>query len=90
MANAVCEKCNRSIDDICTKEKHYKKLLKLLRERVKRWFGVPYNISPGIRHCEIIKSNSFNNISKVCDGVLYYKPWYKDPKKWKFDISLLD
>jgi|TARA_B100000035_G_scaffold315247_1_gene334686 hypothetical protein len=90
MPNAICEKCEKSLDDICLKEKHYNRLIKMLKERVKKLFGVPYNITPGIRHNEIISKNSWNCLSEMCDGVLYYRPLAKSPKRWKFDLGLLD
>lgn len=90
MPNAICEKCEKCIDDICIKEKHYNRLIKMLKERIQRFFGVPYNISPGIRHNEIISSNSWHCLSDMCDGVLYYHPLAESPKKWKFHLGLLD
>ena len=60
MPNAKCEKCNKYIDDLCLKEKHYFRLIELIKKRVKKKFGVPYNINPGIRHNEIIKNSSWN------------------------------
>lgn len=87
MPNAKCEKCNLYIDDICINEKHYCRLIKLLKERVKKCFGIPYNITPGIRHNEIIKNTSWKCLNKIeCDGVLYYEQFASNPTKYDFDI----
>ena len=35
MPNAKCEKCNLYIDDICIKDKHFNRLIELIKKRVK-------------------------------------------------------
>ena len=89
MPNAKCEKCNLYLDDICTKEKHFNRLIELIKKRVKKIAGIPYNIAPGIRHNEIVSSNSWTCLTNMCDGVLYYEPFTSSPKKFNFTLDLL-
>ena len=62
-------------------------MFKGVKERVKKCFGIPYNITPGIRHNEIIKNTSWKCLNKMeCDGVLYYEQFASNPTKYDFDI----
>ena len=81
MPNIKCDKCKLYLEDICNDNNEINSFKSLLKERVKFFGGIPYTITPGIRHSEII------SISK-CDGVLYYKPFDKNPKNKTFEISM--
>jgi hypothetical protein len=80
MPNAKCNKCNLYLDDICKETKHINRFKDLINARVKRFYGYPYLITPGIRHNEIIKKESWYDMSKICDGVLYYDHFAENPK----------
>lgn len=85
MPNSKCEKCCCYIDDIIKTKKEKIKFVKLLHARLKKFMGVPYNISPGIRHNEIV---TFKDKKKECDGVLNYEPFSPHPKNFKeFDFN---
>jgi len=87
MANAKCEKCGKKLQNICKTKKDVLVLLELLENRIQKVFltNIAYNITPGIRHNEILWSEE-------CDGVLYYDHFDKEPeilKKFKIgDIML--
>ena len=81
MPNIKCEKCVLYLEELCKDNNDINSFKILLKERIKFFGGIPYTITPGIRHNEII------NISK-CDGVLYYKPFDKNPKNKTFQISM--
>ena len=68
MPNSKCEKCSLYIDDIVKSKNEKITFVKLLHKRIKKIFGIPFKISPGIRHNEICGSKC------NCDGVLYYEP----------------
>lgn len=89
MPNAECEKCKKTLDDICVNEKYVNRLVEMIQKRIKKFAGVPYTISPGIRHSEIVKKTSWKCISDICDGVLYYKPFAPNPKTVNIDFSIL-
>jgi hypothetical protein len=89
MPNAKCEKCKLYLDDICKKQKHVDKLIDLFKKRVKKFAGIPYNITPGIRHNEIISQTSWGCFNEICDGVLYYEHFAKNPEKFDFNMDLI-
>jgi hypothetical protein len=89
MPNAKCEKCNLLLDDILVKDKHYNRFIKLMKERVVKFAGFPCNITPGIRHNEIVLDNSWMCLNNICDGVLYYQPFTPSPKKYKFSLDMI-
>lgn len=84
MPNSKCEKCSLYIDDIVKSKNEKITFVKLLHKRIKKIFGIPFKISPGIRHNEICGSKC------NCDGVLYYEPFATHPKNFKeFDFNEL-
>ena len=81
MPNIKCDKCKLYLEDICNDNNEINSFKSLLKERVKFFGGIPYTIKPGIRHNEITNNSN-------CDGVLYYKPFDKNPKNSTFEITM--
>lgn len=88
MPNSKCKKCSCYLDDIIKTKEDKIRFVKLLHKRLKKFLGVPYNISPGIRHNEIIKDKKNNK--EICEGYLNYEPFTRSPKNFKeFDFNEL-
>ena len=77
MPDAQCDKCNKTLGDICHNQNNKDKLSKIVKERSTKRMGIIININPGIRHNEIDDESN-------CNGVLWYKPLWKTPHgvKW--------
>lgn len=80
MPNATCNNCKKDLNVICRTNSQKFRLIELLNKRVKKVCGVPYNVSPGIQHNEIVNNHS-------CKGVLYYNHFSPNPTEFK-DIDL--
>ena len=80
MPNATCNNCKKDLNSICRTNSQKFRLIELLNKRVKKVCGVPYNVSPGIQHNEIVNNHS-------CKGVLYYNHFSPNPSEFK-DIDL--
>lgn len=80
MPNAICHHCKKDLNYICRTNSQKFRLVDLLQKRVKKVCGVPYNVSPGIQHNEIVKNDT-------CNGVLFYNHFSENPKEFK-DIDL--
>jgi hypothetical protein len=74
MPDAKCDKCKKTLGDICTTDITHKNLKNLINKRASRLplVGTIINISPGICHNEVDKDAD-------CDGVLWYKPLMSTP-----------
>lgn len=83
MPDVKCDICKMGLDKICKTRVEKLKLLDLLDERGVRLCltNIIINVTPGIKHKEIIKTD--------CDGVLYYKQFEKDPEGLDFSLSEL-
>ena len=79
MPNAKCDKCHQYLQDICISDKQKLLLIKLIKLRSKKRFGIVYNIHPGITHDEINPDNTSLNGNK-CDGILWYDHFCSNPK----------
>ena len=73
MPNGKCNQCQLWIDDICHNTENTNNLLELIQTRIKKRFGIIYDIKPEIRHYEIDKTNS-------CKGMIEYHHFYKNPE----------
>ena len=72
MPDAQCDKCKKTLGEICTTEKQQKTLKSLVEQRALKILNKIISISPGICHNEM-------DIYHECDGVLWYEPYKKTP-----------
>ena len=70
MTNSKCEKCGLYLDDIIKTKCDKINLAKLINKRLRKIFGIGYQIYPYIKHNEIIHGH-------ICDGFMNYEPFTK-------------
>ena len=72
MTNSKCEKCGLYLDDIIKTKCDKINLAKLINKRLRKIFGIGYQIYPYIKHNEIIHGH-------ICDGFMNYEPFTPNP-----------
>ena len=76
MTNAICDKCNSYLHEICISRKSKEQFIKLMKERSKKVGGIIYRVVPGITHYEIA-----NNTYVNCTGTMQVRLFDKYPNK---------
>jgi len=74
MPDAKCDKCDKSLGEICNNQNTKDNLKELINKRASRvpFVGTIVNIAPGIHHNEVDTENN-------CDGILWYQPLSSTP-----------
>ena len=80
MPNAKCDKCNMMLHEICIKKEEKDVFKRLVAERSIKSFGVIYQITPGIKHYEVVRRKFYEKQVK-CDGILHLQPFTQYPNK---------
>tara|TARA_Y200000002_G_C22629149_1_gene641665 strand:- start:1029 stop:1328 length:300 start_codon:yes stop_codon:yes gene_type:complete len=81
MPNSRCQKCNLYLDDILKTKNDKINFATLIHKRLKKFYGIPYNIEPYIKHSEIVKGHK-------CCGEMNYEPFAPNPKNFtEFNFS---
>ena len=75
MPNSKCQKCGLYLDDILKTKNDKIQFATLIHKRLKKICGIPYNIEPYLKHCEIINGHD-------CEGEMNYEPFKSSPENF--------